>query len=381
MSEIVDTPPGPRTWQVSWTGLRTVAVLELRQRVRSTRWITILVIWALLLGAMTTLLHLAFRRLGQGGESEEVGAIIFGLIVYLVLSLGSLISPALSATSVNGDRSAGVLATLQTTLLTPAEIALGKLGAAWLTALAFLAVALPFLGWGFLDGGTPPGRFLITLTLLAVMLLVVCAVGLGWSAITSRTTSSAVLTYLTITFVGVGLPVLFFMLAPLVTTTERRTVRDMVSQSAVWDPRGQVWMSNEMNGDSPMVCRESFQETTVTHSERIWWLLAGNPFVVLADASPMPDGNGDDILSSIRTNVRDLRLGAPAVQDRCADWGRMRAENAAQQEKRQKQRQALNATWPYGLAVNLLLGTTFTAVAIRRLRAPAAKLPRGTRVA
>ena len=95
----------------------------------------------------------------------------------------------------------------------------------------------------------------------------------------------------------------------------------------------------------------------------------------------MPDGNGDDILSSIRTNVRDLRLGAPAVQDRCADWGRMRAENAAQQEKRQKQRQALNATWPYGLAVNLLLGTAFTAVAIRRLRAPAAKLPRGTRVA
>ena len=88
-------------------------------------------------------------------RARSVGAIIFGLIVYLVLSLGSLISPALSATSVNGDRSAGVLATLQTTLLTPAEIALGKLGAAWLTALAFLAVALPFLGWGFLDGGTP----------------------------------------------------------------------------------------------------------------------------------------------------------------------------------------------------------------------------------
>ena len=31
-------PAGPGTWRVTWHGVRTVATLELRQRVRSTRW-------------------------------------------------------------------------------------------------------------------------------------------------------------------------------------------------------------------------------------------------------------------------------------------------------------------------------------------------------
>src|SRR5690606_21355707 len=32
-------PTGPGAWSVTWHGVRTVAVLELRQRVSSTRWV------------------------------------------------------------------------------------------------------------------------------------------------------------------------------------------------------------------------------------------------------------------------------------------------------------------------------------------------------
>src|SRR4051812_2022063 len=138
------------TWSLSWSGISTVARLELRQRVRSTRWIIVLAIWALVLGVLTALIHYAVFSDTLSGQNDternaRAGALMFGLIVLLVLALGSLVAPALSATSINGDRSAGVLATLQTTLLSPAEITVGKLLAAWLTALALLGVALPFI--------------------------------------------------------------------------------------------------------------------------------------------------------------------------------------------------------------------------------------------
>ena len=177
---------GASTWGVSWSGLRTVATLELRQRVRSTRWIVVLVVWFVALLGLTLLVRSAVHASLSPGESppgvnsqaldEYAAATVFGIVVFLVLALGGLVAPSLTATSVNGDRSAGVLAALQTTLLTPAEIALGKLLAAWLTALALLAAALPVLGWAYLDGGTPAARLLTTLAVLALTLLVVCAI-------------------------------------------------------------------------------------------------------------------------------------------------------------------------------------------------------------
>jgi len=373
--------PGAGTWRVSGRGILTVTRLELRQRVRSTRWIVVLVVWALVLGAIAALIHHAlfsdvFSNLDNAQRNAQAGANMFGWVVLLVLGLGSLVAPALSATSINGDRSAGVLATLQSTLLTPAEIALGKLLAAWLTALALLAVALPFIGWAYVSGGTPGARLVVTVLLLAVMLLVVCAIGLGWSALTARSASSAVLTYLSVAFLGLGLPMLFGLMLPVVTSTQVRQVRSMESVGTV-DP-------NQNPADAPaMRCVQREQLDTVTHYERIWWLLAAEPFVVIADAAPMPPvsqrtGAGDDVLSSVRTGIRDLRLGEPTVADYCYEQG---ADQQAIDAQRLAQRERLGITWPYGLAANLAVGAGFTVIAVRRLRAPARKLPRGTRVA
>jgi len=372
--------PGAGTWHLTWRGVRTVTRLELRQRVRSTRWIVVLVVWALVLGALAALIHHAvfadaFSNLNDAQRNSHAGASMFGLVVLLVLSLGSLVAPALSATSVNGDRSAGVLATLQATLLTPAEIAIGKLLAAWLTALALLAVASPFIGWAFVTGGTPGGRLVVVVLLLAVMLLVVCAIGLGWSALTARSASSAVLTYLSVAFLGLGLPMLFGLMIPVVTSTELRQVRQMEPVSTV-DP-GQA-----TNDQPAMHCVQSAQFTSVTHFERIWWLLAADPFVVIADAAPLPSGKVDDgdadVLSVTRSGVRELRLGEPAVTDYCFEQG---TDQQASDAARHAEREKLGVVWPYGLAANLGVGAAFTVLAVRRLRAPARRLPRGTRVA
>ncbi len=164
-----------------WFGVVTVARLELRQRVRSSRWVVVLVVWTALLALLTALIRWSVFRSYSVGDAPatdhgltqaRAGRMVFGIVVFLVLSLGALVTPALTSTTVNGDRAAGVLATLQTTLLSPIQLVTGKLAAAWAVALALLVCALPFILWAFFEGGTPAGRLVVVLVLLAVLLLV-----------------------------------------------------------------------------------------------------------------------------------------------------------------------------------------------------------------
>ena len=356
------TEPRPETesggtWTLSRAGVATVMRLELRQRVRATRWIAVLAVWTALLALLTALIWLALGPLADGGApDDETGTLMFGIIVFLVLSLGSLVAPALSATSVNGDRNAGILATLQTTLLTPAEIAVGKLLAAWATALALLVTASPFLLFAALSGDTSFLRLVVVVLLLALMLGVVCAVALGWSAIAARTSSSSVLTYLTVAFLGLGLPLLFALSLPFVTTQDTVTTRSL-----------------NFDTDGTARCETRVETIDRTHTELTWWMLAASPYVVVSDAAPKTsDDNANDPLGAIRDGVREVRLGPGEIEDYCSD---------SPDPRRVAERDELSATWPYGLAIDLLLATGFVVLTVRRLRTPTRKLPRGTRVA
>ncbi len=179
------TPPAaPRsaTWGLTWHGVRTVAGLELRQRVRSTRWIVALVVWFVVVGGITLLTSGAISALTSGGASAgrpSNGPLLFGAVTFLVLGLGLLVTPTLASTGINGDRNAGTLATLQVTLLTPAEIAAGKLLAAWAAACAFLVASLPFFGIAMALGGTPGTALPRVVLLVAILLAAVCGIGLG----------------------------------------------------------------------------------------------------------------------------------------------------------------------------------------------------------
>ena len=77
--------------------------------------------------------------------------------MFFVLLLAVLVSPTLSGNAVNGDRDAATLAPVQVTLATTGEILLAKFLAAWITGLAFVAVAVPFLLWATVAGGVTPG--------------------------------------------------------------------------------------------------------------------------------------------------------------------------------------------------------------------------------
>jgi hypothetical protein len=105
-------------------------------------------------------------------------------------------------------------------------------------------------------------------------------------------------------------------------------------------------------------------ETTVSRTDRVWWLLAPNPSAVLADSTsgaPEWERPAFDPLQTIREGVRSARDPASGL-----------SAMAPSTEM---------AVWPYGLAFNLLLGGGALALTVRRLRTPYGRLPRGVRVA
>ncbi|MBE3074279.1 MAG: ABC transporter permease, partial [Actinobacteria bacterium] len=125
---------------------------------------------------------------------------------------------------------------------------------------------------------------------------------------------------------------------------------------------------------------------------RTWWLLALNPFVVVADAAPSRKPVtylGFEPLQMISDGVRSARMGttADSLNECWPELEPIPGEGDGSQQfvkEQQLQRDRLNkvhAVWPYGFVFLGLIGGASTWVAVRRLRTPIRKLPRGTRIA
>ena len=371
---------------MSWHGIQTVARLELRQRIRASRWAIVLGIWFAVIALVTVLSYWAMHD-----PQVDSGASMYDIVIFFVLGLGMLVVPSLTATSINGDREHGVLATLQTTLLTSADIVLGKLVAAWAIAGAFLATALPFLVWAWLEGGISLGRILLSLLVLLLVLAVVCAIGLMFSTLTARPVSSAVLTYLAMGVLVFGTVIGFGLTAFLVTQEETVSVYGIPDD---WWEKNPSSIAPPPPGTEPMEpvapleptradCTTFDRRTTVAHTERIWWMLPLNPFVVVADAAPSKPPTQEEMYAGF-TPMRWISAGARKARRGATDEIRQECNigtnfqespdplaDAAQREP----------VWPYGLGFLLVSGVGATLIANRRLHTPIRRLPNGTRIA
>jgi ABC-2 type transport system permease protein len=318
------------------TGL--VARQEIRTRLRTGRWKILLAAWFLVVNGLGLLFRLALEY-DDTSSFGEPGVPMFGGVLLGVLVLTLLVTPALGGQSVNGDRERGTLATLQVTRLTPGEIAVGKLAAAWGTGLVTLVLTLPSLLLPVAEGAIGVGRALVVLLVTALLIGVVCAVSQAWSALVARSVTSILLSYLTVFALLVGTPLLFTLAIPL--TSEH--------------------VPNRYGGYSE------------EHTERVWWLLAPNPVVALADAAPrLPERRvlvGDvvisrapqsDPLGSISRTVREVRAGDDGYESNRGDGA---------------------AVWPWGLAFDLALAAGAVWLTASRLRTPLYRVPRGVRVA
>src|SRR5690606_33042332 len=182
-------------------------------------------------------------------------------------------------------------------------------------------------------------RVAVSLGLTAVLLGVICSIGLCLSAVLARTTTSGVLSYVAVFALSIGTVIAFVLGVAFTQSTETRTT-----------------------------AAGTFKQT-VTHPERVWWLLAPNPFIIVADAAPRTLDTADagvrlDPLGAIGEVARSARTpGSTLVNSEgIVELGRA-------------------AVWPYGLATNVALGVIALVITIRRLRTPYVKLPKSVRVA
>jgi ABC-2 type transport system permease protein len=375
-------------------GVATVARQEFRLRLRAGRWKLLLGIWFGLLVAFTALVRVGA---GRATALEDEGVVVYGALTLFVLGLALLVVPSLAAQSVNGDRERGTLATLQVTRLTPADIVLGKFAAAWGTALVFLALTLPLVAYAVTQGGVPVGRVLVVTLVLALLLGTVCAVALWLSSVLSRTTTSGVLAYLAVAALTIGTLIAFGIGAAVTSEPYTESYQTYCPNPSDLPPDLPADVrAQELDCT---VTTETF-EATRTRTDKVWWLLAPNPFVVLADAAPalppVPQGLSAreeeqaqeardlDVLGQLGTSVRDLRrppsqdefftASSSAGPDEGQDGvGLAVAPDAVVQDRL--------PVWPYGLAFDVLLALGALALSVRRLRTPTRTLPRGQRVA
>ncbi|MGY6497928.1 MAG: ABC transporter permease [Microcella sp.] len=356
--------------------LGTVVQLELRQRIRSVSWLVLVSVVFVLVGIVTVLLWLALPAFG-GDDLASAG--IYSTLIFFILLVGSLVTPATSGAAINGDRDAGTLATTQVTLVTTSQLVLGKFLAAWTVALTFLAASVPAMLFTVIVGEVRPDTLAASLGVLVLLLGVVAAVGVGASALITRPLFSVVTTYLVVAALSVGTLIAFGLGSLAAQTTVSYTYTAIDYDASEFDDETGQWTT--VVCDEPRV--DSFE---VPRTDRVWGFLAANPYVVLADASPPvwdEWGNPADLFGTIAFAVRAAQQlpEPPQDYDECAD---ARGEWSMQWEQGPSPQEIYDSSvpsWFVGLAIHLALGAGMLAAAIARTRTPAASLPRGSRVA
>lgn len=383
MSQLADTtqrPPAARPGAGYVAGIRDVVVLELKQRLRSRGWYIMLAVWFILTGVVTWLTWAAWnaQREAQRGYSDVMpadsagpGSMIFEVVLAFVLLFALLVAPALSANAVNGDRAGGTLAILQVTLLRPGQILWGKFFAAWAAALAFLVASTPFLVIGVALGGMTAGHVVVALLVLAVEVGVVCAIGVAISALAGRPLFSIVVTYLAVAGLVFGTLISF----GLGTGLSQGTIMVNQQQYRSFEPLGPGG-EETMQQEPQYTCSGPLRAVPAVRTERVAWMLAMNPYVVVADAIPYPvraTGNfGMSPVGAIESISQGARyaMAGPEGTYPCAN-GEAKPAYLAQ----------TTPLWPLGLGLQLLLAGLLLWLGWRSLRTPAHRLARGTRIA
>lgn len=380
MSTAAQTPAPPALELDYWDGVKTVYGLEMRQRLRSKGWYIMLAVWFIVIGIVSALAALTSGigrdDFGGVGTEDVFGSTLFELVIGFVLFFGLLVAPALSANAVNGDRAGGTLAILQVTLLKPGQLLWGKWLAAWVASLGFLLVSIPFIIWALSFGSVPPLTAVVFLVMLAVELGLVCAIGLGVSALANRPLFSIVISYMLVALLAIGTLIGFGLSLQLVKDTVRANYPQWpgynyeelssAEQNAIdvapYDPNGYT-------------CMGPLEDRTVFRTERVAWLLAANPFVVVSDAVPRTKPADDagfgptGVMSGISMSVRAAQAG-PEYSEQCL--GGVKNTDAVPDQV---------PVWPLGLAIQGVLAGVLIWRGRRRLVTPAGRLAAGTRIA
>jgi hypothetical protein len=257
----------------------------------------------------------------------------------------------------------------------------GKFLAAWGTGLAFLVAATPFIAWALLLGGVDLLTFFSSLLALALQLGILTMIGVGLSAVIQSPLFSIVVTYLVVAFLSIG-TLIFFGLAGAVTMQFREISYGYPAES-YWQDAEQCATDQECLEALDPECTfpdDSFTQTYWRY-DYYWWILAANPYVIIADFAPTTlseDGYPTDVFGSIKQGARAAQIPPDIPEDGAQVCDTALSYPSTSYEQTMEQ---TIPTWWMGFGLQLAGAAWAFVGGARRIRTPAAKLPKGSRIA
>jgi ABC-2 type transport system permease protein len=193
---------------------------ELRGRIRGNRALIILVAYLSIIAAVTLLVYAAAANSFQGGIDDVEAGRVIGKTIFITVMAASLIlvcviTPALTAGSISGEKERQTYDLLITTMLSPLQIALGKLTSALAFAMLLIIAALPMAALAFLFGGVSGTELLIGVAGLVMTAICYATIGIFWSTVMRTTLSATVMALGTVIMLLLAIPFLFVVLSLL----------------------------------------------------------------------------------------------------------------------------------------------------------------------
>jgi len=183
---------------------------ELRLRMRRERTIWIIVTYILLMG-MLGWLSINSYSASSGASFSSSGLSNVGLTLYYLLSqlqifLIIFITPAFTATAVNGEKELQTFDLLLCSRLSAFSLLSGKLLAGLANALLLIAASAPLFSLVFFFGGVGPAQIVKALIVFVLTTVLAGTFGLFCSTVFKRPAVSTAISYMAC-LVWIGLPI------------------------------------------------------------------------------------------------------------------------------------------------------------------------------
>lgn len=171
---------------------------ELRLRMRRERTIWVIIIYILLMGLLGWFFISRFSNANGFGpySLSQTGSNLYILLSQVQLFLIMFVTPAFTATAVNGEKERQTFDLLLCSRLSAFSLVAGKLVAGLLNALLLIAASIPLFSLVFFFGGVSPSQVASALLIFIVTALMVGTFGLFCSTIVQRPAVSTAITYM-----------------------------------------------------------------------------------------------------------------------------------------------------------------------------------------
>ena len=232
---------------------------ELCTRMRSLRTPIIIAVFLVVVGVAGYLSYAGNPATSSDPRfASQAGTHLFRALALTVLLLVVLITPAITASTVSGERERQTLDLLLCTPLRSRSIVLGKLASSLLFPALLLVSTLPLFALVFFLGGVTVAHVLVVVLVVAVTAVLVATIGLFLSVTVRRTVPAVLAGYVAILVIGL-LPVALGFFGPGLTSTRA-------------------------TGYAPVDCSSGFCQPAAPPSDALVVLAAASPLTAAATA-------------------------------------------------------------------------------------------------